>query len=55
MQLDLELQKLALIRSGKMSASALNEELVSSRFDAASNLRLLPKCNENDVDPFLSV
>ena len=51
-KLDLELQKLALIRSGKMSASALNEELVSSRFDVASNLLLLPKFNENDIDTF---
>ena len=51
-KLDLELQKLALIRAGKMSASALNEELVSSRFDVASNLLLLPKFNENDIDTF---
>ena len=49
MKLDLELQQLALIRAGRRSASALNEELVSSRFDVASNL-LLPKFNENDID-----
>ena len=47
MKLDLELQKLALIKEGKFSASALNGRTTGSHFDVASNLRLLPKFNEN--------
>ena len=52
MKLDLELQKLALIKEGKISASALNGQTTGSRFDVVSNLRLLPKFNENDVETF---
>lgn len=35
LKLDLEMQKLALIKEGKVSASALNEEPISSLFDVA--------------------
>ncbi|XP_062287781.1 uncharacterized protein LOC133992986 [Scomber scombrus] len=35
-----------------MSASALNGQTTGSHFDVASNLRLMPKFNENDVDTF---
>lgn len=52
LKLDLEMQKLTLIREGKVSAAVLNEEPISSRFDVASNLRLLPKFNESDVETF---
>ncbi|TKS65190.1 Retrovirus-related Pol polyprotein [Collichthys lucidus] len=52
MKMDLEIQKLALIKEGKISASALNVQTTGSHFDVASNLRLLPKFNENDVETF---
>lgn len=48
--MDLELQKMALIREGKMSASALNEGITNSQFDVLSNLRMMPKFTENDVN-----
>ena len=52
LKLDVEMQKLALIKDGKMSASALDEEPFRPRFDVASNLRLLPRFNENEIETF---
>lgn len=52
LKLDVELQKLALIKDGKLSARSLNEESITSTFDIASNLRLMPQFNEQDVETF---
>ena len=46
---DLEVQKFKLLKS------AWNLETSRLCFDVASNLRLLPKFNENDVDIFFSL
>lgn len=51
LKLDLELQKLAMIKDGRMSASALMGG-TCPHFDVANNLKLLPHFNEKDVETF---
>lgn len=46
-----DLEKLTFIRDGKMLAFSLNID-VGSCFDVASNLRLLPKFDEAEVEIF---
>lgn len=57
-KLKIEQYKLDLAKEGKMSASVLTDQFASvdtfsaARFDIVSNLKLLPKFNDEDPDPF---
>ncbi len=57
-KLKIEQYKLDLVKEGKLSASDLTDQSASvstfsaARFDIASNLKLLPKFNDEDPDPF---
>ncbi len=55
MRLDIELQRLELIREGKLSGQAnhsAGETTVPPKLNVAKNVRLVPPFNESDVDVF---
>ncbi len=52
-QLDLERYRLDLIRDGKMPfTGGVERDLVSCKFDVVTNMRLIPRFDEKDVERF---
>lgn len=52
LKLDVDQQKLGLIKAGALPAGALNEGVVADHFDVTKNLRLVPKFDEKDLETF---